>query len=229
MVILGKPGVGKSTIGNQLIGCDLFQVGVDYETATNYSQTGELKVHLINTTSPTDQPRSRTHKWCKKMMESLTLGFVAGRATQPEEYYRSGILQSASLVIFVFRQERFTEDTKTQFEAAISVLGENASRVSALVITCCEGKTQEAKESIIKDFKTNLLTKDIAKFMQRGIYCVGFPDKTKIATNLVDIYAKDTEQSQKIVKSLVTKVSIQIMDIAEVKHSSRGACSCNVQ
>ena len=232
VIVIGKPGVGKSTIGNQLLGCDLFQVGADYEQNKATSETGDLEVHLISTFSPPqDQPpRSRSHELCKKM----TFGLMAGRNTprSPEEYYRSQIPPSASRVIFVFKQERFTDETKAQFEAVIGVLGENLSKVSALVITCCEGKTGEAKESIIQDVRTNELTKEIAKFMQRGIYCVGFPDKTKIAKQLMEHYVEDIERSQEILRSLVPMAKLNVgteIGNKEVRrHSSRG-CSCNVQ
>ena len=237
VVIIGKPGVGKSTIGNQILGRDAFQVGAEYERSTATSPNGDFEVFLINTFSPSeDQPRSLCHEMCKMM----TFGLVGGRSRdilEPEEYYRSQIPQTGSLVVFVYRQERFTEDTRTQLEAAIRVLSENVSEISALVITCCEGKTQEAKESIVKDFTTNPSTENIAKFMRLGIHCVGFPDKMKIDPKLQEHYVKDIEHSQKTLRSLLKQalgngsqsLVVSKFEIDEFEQDSSRCCNCNVQ
>ena len=241
VVIVGKPGVGKSTIGNQMVGRDAFPVGAEYERNTAISPNGDFRVLLINTFSPSDdRPRSLSHEVCKMM----TFGLVDGRSRdtlKPEEYYRSQIPQTGSLMIFVYRQDRFTEDTRTQLEAAIRVLGENASEISALVITCCEGKTQQAKESIIKDFTTNPLTENIAKFMRLGIYCVGFPDKMKVDPRLQEHYVKDIEHSQKTLtsllkqalgngpQSLVAETKPSKFEIEEIEQHSSRRCNCIVQ
>ena len=240
VVIIGKPGVGKSTIGNQILRRDAFQVGTEYERSrTATSLDGDLEVLLINTFPPSEaQPRSRSNEICK----ILTFGLVDDRpkdTLQPEDYYRSQIPQTGSLYIFVYRQERFTEDTRTQLETAIRVLSKNVSEISALVITCCEGKTQEAKESIVEDFTTNPLTKNIAKFMRLGIHCVGFPDKTKVDPKLLPHYVKDTEHSQKTLGNLLKHASpgdrpkslVPLkFDIEETEQDliSR-CCNCNVQ
>ena len=237
VVIIGKPGVGKSTIGNQMLGRDAFQIGAEYERTSATSPNGDFKVFLINTFSPSeDQPRSRSHEVCERM----TFGLVGGRPRDTlklEEYYRSQIPQTGSLMIFVYRQERFTEDTRTQLEAAIRVLSENASEISALVITCCEGKTQEAKESIVKDFTTNPQTENIAKFMRLGIYCVGFPDKMKVEPKLQEHYVKDIEHSQKTLRNLLKRAlgngSQSLVpskfEIEEFEQPSSRGCNCNVQ
>lgn len=201
VVIIGKPGVGKSTIGNQILGRDAFQIGVEYERRRATSPKGDLEVFLVNTFSP---PKGQPHgpEMSKMMQFGLSTGRTRG-ALKSEEYYRYQIPQIGSLMIFVYRQERFTEDARTQLEAAIGVLDENAREISALVITCCEGKTQEAKESIVKDFTTNPLTKDIAKFMKKGIYCVGFPDEMNVEPQLRKHYTKDIERSQETLKHLL--------------------------
>ena len=249
VIIIGKPGVGKSTIGNQILGRDAFQVGAEYERNRATSPKGDLEVFLINTfPPPSGQP-------CSPEMSKMTFGFSASGASRSalcksEEYYRSQIPQIGSLMIFVYRQERFTEDTRAQLEAAIGVLNENAREISALVITCCEGKTQEAKESIVKDFTTNPLTTNIAGFMKQGIYCVGFPDQMNIEPQLRKYYAKDIENSHEILKILlkralgnepqllITKSLVsgtelstkaQKFDIEEVKRKSSRGCNCNVQ
>ena len=83
--------------------------------------------------------------------------------------------EGLSLIIFIFRNGRFTEEEKTVFQIISSNFTDYIKDISCLVITGCDGLNKESRSKIITDFKTDPLTEKFAEIMTKGIYTVGFP------------------------------------------------------
>ena len=110
---------------------------------------------------------------------------------------------NVSLILFVYRHGRFTENEKAMFYLGKQCF-QSASALCATVITNCDGMTSEAKEKIATDFRENGNTKELAEFMKKkpGICCVSFPDIDKLAQELQDVYKKEFSLSQLILSNL---------------------------
>lgn len=106
------------------------------------------------------------------------------------------------LVLFVFDSGRITAEHKRAFDNIREHLPLSASKISALVLTGCEGKDTGAREQIVSQFRNDSLTKDIAKFMTKGIYAIGFPDPSETKEDLRKEYADDIEAGSKTLRDL---------------------------
>ena len=106
------------------------------------------------------------------------------------------------LVLFVFDSGRITAEHKRAFDNIREHLPLSASKISALVLTGCEGKDTGTREQIVSQFRNDSLTKDIAKFMTKGIYAIGFPDPSETKEDLRKEYADDIEAGSKTLRDL---------------------------
>ena len=119
------------------------------------------------------------------------------------EQHKDKFPKDISLVLFVFRQGRFTVEEKTFFDTALKCFQESASKLFATIITDCDGQSDETKDGIVEDFKGNPNTKDIGCFMDKGVYCVSFPDTSKVREELKEVYKSEIPLSQKHIQQLL--------------------------
>ena len=100
------------------------------------------------------------------------------------------------------------------------------SPISALVVTHCEGVEEEAREDLIRGFRTNQHTADIAKVMQKGIYTVGFPDLSYERPRIRPILKEDMAADAKTLRNLMYRST----DMLPTKDIFSGTKSqCNIQ
>jgi len=125
-----------------------------------------------------------------------------GKKKYPTDLVPDESFGEVHLVLFVFDSGRITAEHKRAFDNIREHLPLSASKISALVLTGCEGKDTGAREQIVSQFRNDSLTKDIAKFMTKGIYAIGFPDPSETKEDLRKEYADDIEAGSKTLRDL---------------------------
>ena len=169
ILILGRTGVGKSTVGNK-IGSETFDVLASALPCTTKPEYTTFNLRRQGTT------------YVVKVID--TVGLFDGKKdhkrviVETKDYLQDKFREGISLVLFVMKQGRYDEAEKKSFNFIIDNLQKYVAEISALVITGCETLGKTKREDIVKEFKTLEDTKHVAKFMQKGIFTVGFPDLT---------------------------------------------------
>ena len=268
IVVIGKKGAGKSTIGNCVLGRDQFPIDTNYDRKVSINSENSIQVHVVNTTEVRTSKLGllklhRLRQFSQLFIATLWSVFSSlNKVLEPIWYYSGGILTpvwrkvfgpvwhaiidqafsrilspiwhrvlnsllltpsilrfwsynttqayyfqhlpaKASLVIFVYKHGRITDEGRRELNAAIGTLNSDVSNISALVITGCEDFTPEAKDNAKSEFINNHLTQNIANFMKKGVYCVGFPNLKAVSHTLQEHYAKELNTSNKLLQTLI--------------------------
>ena len=161
ILILGKCGQGKSTIGNRLLNKDHF--------------------FTINCrTSPQTCSGSAVLK-SKSQLKNYKIdvcdheGFFQGHCSI--EYLSSDLPTKLDLVLFVLHQDgKFISDELKKLQALMNK--RKISRISALILTHCERLSEDERGEMIEKFKKD--HPSVTKLMGKGILAVGFPDNSHI-------------------------------------------------
>ena len=125
--------------------------------------------------------------------------------------YQTKLPRNISLIVFVFKHGRFTNEDKNMFESVIQSM--KVKPIGYLVITNCETLDTNAKDWVIQEFKTNPQTKRIASFMS-DIVCVGFPDIKVVKPNFKMAYEEICKECTKEVNAkLIPKHNLPIGDV----------------
>ena len=206
MVIIGKTGVGKSTIANQILGKDQFPVlqtsgsvskRVANDTTTFLMDELHYDITVFDTVGLFDTTRMCNYKIIKDIQANVAKKSPKG----------------INLVLFVFKKGRYTSEEKSCFDLLLSNWKPHVSKVSALVITHCETDNESSRQTIIEGFKTSEDTTEYAKFMEKGIYTVGFPKKEdadeKIYQTMEENMKQDRQNIMKLIVSCVETVEAQ--------------------
>ena len=171
IIVLGKSGCGKSTLANKIICQDgVFEVrnsslqGATPETKNVIEYVNiEGKVYTINMIDTVGFRDSRS-KGAKSDTEII------------KDIIKKRAPEGLNLMIFVLRNCRFTGEEHKAFKEILANFTDMIKDLSLLVITGCDGKTENAREEIIRNFRRDPLTKRFGAIMRKGIYCVGLPD-----------------------------------------------------
>lgn len=194
IVIFGRKGAGKSTVGNSLSQSNKFPVGRILANKEEWpSRTDFVSNNVSYTFYMVDAiPRRRP---------------TPGIFTFPE---------NVSLMIFVFRYGCFTQEEKQFFERIIGIFNEQQLKtIAALVVTGCDDLSEESKDEYIRRFKEDENSKKIARVMQRGIFCVTFPDESKLNMKQAEIYKEDIQGSHDMLQH-VLKMSTQTLPLESI-------------
>lgn len=151
------------------------------------------------------------------MINSLVNGKTEIPLRKLYEQNKDEFPERISMILFVYRHSRFTDEDQAFFSETIKSFNETASSLCAAVITNCDGHTEDTKQRTVDEFKTNRNTQHIASFMEKGIYCLSFPDESAVTEELKGLYAAEIPGSQKILKKLLqdsdTSESLMITSI----------------
>ena len=195
VVIVGKTGAGKSTVGNRILGDGRFEVDSTPSSVTSFATASsntftkdgvEYSVTVIDTIGLYDNSGKLSNE---QIMDNT-------RKTIKEN------VDGLHLVIFVIKNGRFTQEERTTFDTIHKKFSTNIDPISALVITGCEGVN---KEKVIQQYKENHVTKQIVAHMQKGIYAVGFPDTNELEGPFQDIFTKSAEEDKATLQELVVR------------------------
>ena len=195
VLVVGGIGAGKSTICNQIIGEEWFKC--------NSGRSDTSVTRLSMRTSQVRRIVPDNIMYDIKVID-IDNGFFNNDDVYQDvkTYMQDHVPEGASLVLFVMRKGHFTGEMRATFDLIMeNVCG--ISPISALVMTCCEGMTEEGRERLVGEFHDNQHTSNIAKFMQKGIYPVGFPDLSTMNPELASLYEEDMAADAKTLRNLM--------------------------
>ena len=199
VLVLGITGAGRSTICNQIIGEDYFLI-----VPKTFSSVTMATSHVRRII-----PGPENIMYDVKVID--TIGFFNKflNAQLNDEsvlkdiktYMQHHVPEGVSLVLFVLKGGRLTGDERATFDFIMRFCG--ISPISALVLTHCDGIRKESHKDIIQDFCRDQRSADAAKFMQKGIYTVGFPDLSTLRPERRSLYEEDMAAEAKTLRNLM--------------------------
>ncbi len=204
ILIIGKTGSGKASIANAILSSNVFHVGTAIQSTTRECddtiktiEVGQYAytIALVDTVGVRDDQQ---HEQIQTRMREALKSF-----------------ESLSMILLVFKLERFTPQEKVSFQEVVSVLTSrfnNVSAITALIVTCCEQKDDQARNLI----RENLAMHDTAKvvqFAQKGTFLVGLPKLSEVPPEIKQIIElkinSDEQQLQDLAKQASMKENIQ--------------------
>ena len=195
VVFLGKVGAGKATLANTIAGNVMFKSSDAIDSMTRRVRDNNFAEKDISIDS------------VHYALSFLLLDTYGLQVVNQTDHINN--VTSVNLILFVYKYGRYTQEENDSLTMAVNMLGEDAKRVSALIITGCEDLSGCGRQRIIKDFKTNPLTKQLANFMEKGIYTVGFPD-----------LGSTNEEIRKGYMTTIEKDKAQLWDLVEASEES---------
>ena len=205
IVILGKVGTGKRTLGNHIVGQDIFQ-------QESLFDAGNANHHYKQQWAGGTFYRILTVD-----IESLQTSYC-----NPLPYIRHH-LQTVHLIIFVIANGRYTDESHNALMRAVQDLHPQAKPFSALVITHCEGITEESRRDIVNEFKVNSRSSEVAAFIGKQIFAVGLPDISKVSTHFKSIYQNGITEDEIVIRGLVKNCDhpLSVQDLPDVQSNFR--------
>ena len=202
VLILGKVAMGKATIANKIAGNDtLFPI-------------------LSSVHSMARQPRERNETVSVQMGDGVyNLTFLLFDTRGPKGKMQTDLRKSCeesfgpgsdgagvNLILLVLNESKLTnEDIDLMKDVIKSVQKEVASGICALVVTGCEQKSKKERDDYRRQLCESEKTKAIASFVKKGIYLVGFPDKSRTDSSLMETFKDAMEEDAQVLRDLVTK------------------------
>ena len=197
VVILGKVGSGKRTLGNHIVGENIFQ---RESTLGTGNATRHYKERLVGDTF---------YRILTVDTESLQISY-----SDPLPFIRDRF-QVIHLIIFVVANGRYTDETHNSLMRAVQGFDMRAKPFSTLFITHCEGMTDETRQARLEEFKNDSRSSEVAAFIGKRMLTVGLPDISKVSPNLKEIYQKGIAEDEKAIKLLVKecKETLRVQDL----------------
>jgi len=118
-------------------------------------------------------------------------------------FFQKDCPEGINLVLFVFRKGRFTAEERRTFDYIIGNFSDQISDFSALVLTYCEGQTEDAN----REFRASLQreARQIVSFMKKGIHMVGFPDVSKMKPRMKQVMEEEIKEQAEMLQKVVMK------------------------
>lgn len=202
ILIVGKTGVGKSTIANKLLGESMLTVSsslqgvtrpVDSKDIMNVNRDGIIyNIKLIDTVGVEDR------EFCHQQFFDNMRNFL--------QKAPNGI----HLVLFVFKNGRLTDEDKKAFKTITSKFGHRILNVLAIVVTCCEGLDEDARAATVEEYK-----KWTTCVVKKGIFTVGFPNPDTTAQHLQPHYEKSMRVDVEQLQALVSSCKLEVMTLGD--------------
>ena len=149
ILILGGVGTGKKTLGNHIVGEGDFTHERISRVSCHYKEQRVDGLHYRILTVDTER-----------------LG-VTGYF-DPVTYIR-GRFENIHLIIFVTAKGRYTDENHKSLICAVRSLDPQARSLCALIITHCEGITDESRQGIVHNFKVDPRGLKVADFIGKEI------------------------------------------------------------
>ena len=220
ILIIGKTGAGKATIANKILGENKFHVSASVEGATKSIAMRQIDALIQKSDSETTA--LKYYHYTIRLIDTVGVSYRLNpqQIAEKIESFIEESPQGIHLVIFVFKNGHFTKEDQVAFNLFItSGLAKEISPISALVITCCEGLNDTARQELRRDFSS---VPSIATFMQKNIYTVGFPNIDVVKVELKSFYEEIIETDKNTLKDLVAGCEKPVL----VKHLSSERFQC---
>ena len=188
VVILGKVGSGKRTLGNHIVGG---------ETDLFHHECNDVGTRNVSTHYGERVRGDTIYRILTVDTESLQVGY-----NDPTTEIKSRFRQ-IHLIIFVIAHGRYTDESHGSLKHAVENLNQQAKKFSALVITHCEAMTNVQRDSIIAEFKKGSRTSEIAAFMGKETHAVGFPDPSTMDPAVKPILQQNVHVEEEAIRELV--------------------------
>lgn len=211
VIVLGKTGCGKSTLANKIICAseenETFKVKESFQAVTTkivgsienvVIGTDTYKINMIDTIGFSDN-RQRGAMSDNNIVHAI------------KKHMRARAPEGISLIIFVFRRGRFTEDEQKVFQIMADNFTDYIKEVSCLVITGCDGLNEDARSQLISNFKTDPLTERFATIMTKGIYTVGFPKVSSLSSRAKEAAIEEMKDDIAPIHDMVAKAKIMYL------------------
>ena len=215
IIVVGRTGSGRSSLINNVIGEDYFDVNA-------YAQKTPLKTQHVD-----KELLINDKKYQCTFIEppgSFDIFDIPYTVDMPDHVrYQAVCLERLNLIIYVVRQGRYTIEDRRAFQRFMNHF-KNAESISALAITHCECKSEATCTRLLKHFKSDELTKDIAAGMGKGIYTVGFPDLNEMDSEDVECYQLKIQKEVSKLHQLIEE-SNDIVDVLNISGPDNTVCS----
>ena len=161
ILLLGKMGHGKSTLGNRILNSDgCFKISDQMCLQTLKGEAildskSQLKSYKI---------KVYDHNGLFEGVSSINT-------------ISSKVGDSLHLVVFVLKRGCSFDESEVEILSLVTCQW-RINRISALVLTHCERLSEEQREEMIEQFKKDHLS--VAELMGKGILAVGFPDSSRV-------------------------------------------------
>ena len=208
VLLLGKMGHGKSTLGNRMVNYD----GCFKINSQEFPQTHQGSA-LLTSVSQCKNYKINVHDYDGLFEDASSIDTL---------FYE--IPDVLDLVIFVLKQGcSFDEDSRAILKAVMNRW--KISQISALVLTHCERLSEEERGEMIKQFKKD--HPSVAELMGRGILAVGFPDNFHVQHD--SQLSQRVEDDEKKLRQLIYECNEGVNIVSKYPQNDGRCCfQCSV-
>ena len=206
VVVVGKTGAGKSTVANKILETQNSEnpFKVTDTVLESITQKVSAKKSLLKTKGDV--------YYSVQVVDTIglfdTRALVSAKSNDDtmkeiESFFRERMpISGVNLIVFVFKQGRWTNEEKETFDLFTRYFVDTeVSSVSALVITGCDGYTDEEKEKLCREFEEK--QPEIYRFMKKGVFAVSFQDLSKLIPGIQEIHKEQQKADQEKLRKLV--------------------------
>jgi energy-coupling factor transporter ATP-binding protein EcfA2 len=203
IVLFGKTGVGKSTIARHI-----FKQDNDRFPNVGAVSSMTRKADCYNA----------VHEWSDNSMHAVQVRVIIldtsslhGQKYDIFQFISHYDVKEVSTIIFVLKHGRVTKDDCRPFDQIIDSFGSDILKVCGhLLITCCEGQDEKARENIVKMYESDPMTQKLCQSVKE-IKCVGFPDRDSLQPIMIDLYEEGIKNDEHALHEIVkTSVNLRV-------------------
>ena len=208
VLLIGKTGVGKTTIINRLVKKYHFEEKWSTDSVTKY----------IQFVSAVIESNGETYN-CRFID---TLGFLDANNENNQNLDDEKVIlemqkamkkytvdtKTINLVLYVIKKGRFDESDKRIFSLFKKSFTDKIKNVTTLVVTHCELMKDEQREKWV-DEEIRTKESDFANFFMSKIYTVGFPDLRDQEEEAYTLYKDKADEDAKKLEDLILKAKME--------------------